>query len=172
MPTIYKHEISAYKLEIEKLTSENVLNEDNLTHSALGVSNRANLITVGLCGLVEAYLFQLAENIESSFKLGDMRGQGISRLKVFLSRTKTVNFSELKSWQSFNAVYKIRNEIVHSYGGMVLEEAGEELAKAVAELKIQSCLVASHRIRLSSSQLDVIFTTVDNLLSELGAYAT
>ena len=172
MPTIYKHEISAYKLEIEKLTSENVLNEDNLTHSALAVSNRANLITVGLCGLVEAYLFHLTENVKSSFKLGDVRGQGISRLKIFLSRTGAVNFTELKFWQSFNAVYKIRNEIVHSYGGMVLEEAGEELAKALAELKIQGCLVSSRRIRLSSNELGVIFNTVDGLLNELGAYAT
>ncbi|KAB7690750.1 hypothetical protein GBN24_07955 [Plesiomonas shigelloides] len=172
MPTIYKHEMSAYKVEIESLNHVNLSEENNLTHASLAISNRANLIVVGLCGLVEAYLFQLSENCESPFKLEDIRGQGISRLKTFLSRTKVVVFSELKFWQSFNSAYKIRNEIVHSYGGMVLEEASNELNKALAELKIQGCLVASRRIRLSSKELGVIFNTVDNLLNELGAYAT
>ena len=172
MSTIYKHEISAYKLEIKNIFSENITEENNLTHSSLALSNRASLIVVGLCGLVEAYLFQLTENIESSFRLEDIRGQGISRIKIFLSKTGSVDFSKLKFWQSFQCVYKIRNEIVHSYGGLVLEEAKEELAKALKELEIQSCLVASRRIRLSSNELTVVFNTVDNLLNELGAYAT
>lgn len=172
MQTIYKHETSAYKLEIEKLSSVNISEEDNLTHAALAISNRANLITVGLCGLVEAYLYHLTENVESSLKLRDVRGQGISKLKKFLKETKTIDFSELKFWQSFTNVYKIRNQIVHSYGGMVLDETSEELSKVLEELKIECCLVGSHRIRISSNGLSVIFNTVDHLLNELGAYTS
>lgn len=177
MPTIYAHEIAAYRVDQQSIESEfreasGFEASRNLTHIALAVSNRANLLVIGLCGLVEARLFELAENVPGVFRLSDIRGQGISRLQHFLSRTEVVNFSQLSYWERFRKVYEIRNEIVHSYGGLVLEEANEKLLGALTSLELQSSLVGGRRIRLGPSELLILIGIIDGLLSELHAYAT
>jgi len=85
---IYSHELSAYKRELESLKSEingfpkDRKENDNLTHFSLGVSNRGHLMVVGLCSLVEIFLYQLAVDEENnqSFKLEDLRGSGLTKL--------------------------------------------------------------------------------------------
>lgn len=124
---IYSHELSAYKMELESLRSEicnfsKVRNEhENLTHFSLGVSNRGHLIVVGLCSLVEAFLYELASEEENnqSFKLGDLRGSGLTKLKNYLSRAKRVDFGKINDWGNFKNIYTLRNTLVHSYGGLI-----------------------------------------------------
>ena len=68
---IYWHEINAYKREIQILISEiekykkNPLKIDNLTHFSLGISNRGHWMLVGLCSLVEVFLYEVVDDEEN-----------------------------------------------------------------------------------------------------------
>lgn len=143
---------------------------ENLTHAVFGVSNRANLMAGGLCGLVEACLVDRAENAVSQIKLSDVRGQGISRLKLFLSRLGIIDFGRLKNWNRFKSVYELRNSIVHSYGGMIVDAPDEKLIEHLSKLDLVNVLVGGRRIRVGPSALERILNIVDDLLRELGAY--
>jgi hypothetical protein len=175
MPTLYHHELQSYRTELERRESEiqqisKPGSVPNLTHAAFGVSNRANLMVVGLCSLVEIRLFELAERVESPIKLGDVKGQGISRLKIFLSRLQIVDFGKLRKWDAFKSVYKLRNSIVHSYGGMLIDEPDTNLVEHLSKLNLLNILVGGRRIRVDSHALKIILDIVDSLLAELGAY--
>jgi hypothetical protein len=177
MPTIYAHEMAAYRLELQSIESQFIEvshggSTNNLTHAVFATSNRVNLFVVGLCSLVEAWLYQMTESYNGAFQLSDIRGQGISKLKLFLSRTGTIDFSRLKYWESFQKACDVRNAIIHSYGGMALEEGTDELIRALTALKIQSALVGGRRIRLGPKALQILLDIIDGLLNELGAYAT
>jgi hypothetical protein len=175
MPTLFHHEIESYKGELKRLKSD--IHEiakpnavENLTHAAFGVSNRGHHMVVGLCSLVEVRLFELAESGKSPIKLSDVKGQGISRLKLYLSRLEIVDFGRLKKWDEFTSVYELRNSIVHSYGGMIVEEPSPKLLQNLAKLGLTHVLIGGRRIRLDSAELEMIFGIVDSLLAELGAY--
>jgi hypothetical protein len=175
MPTLFHHEVQSYRAELKRLQSD--IQEiakpgavENLTHASFGVSNRGNQIVVGLCSLVEVRLFELAETSNSQFKLSDIRGQGINRLKLYLSRLAIVDFSSLKKWEGFTSVYELRNSIVHSYGGMIVDEASPKLVDQLSKLGLTHVLIGGRRIRLDSAALEIILNIVDSLLAELGAY--
>ena len=175
MPTLFHHEIQSYRAELKCLQSD--IKEiakpgavENLTHASFGVSNRGNQMVVGLCSLVGVRLFELAETSKSQFKLSDVRGQGISRLKLYLSRLELVDFGSLKKWESFTSVYELRNSIVHSYGGMVVDDASPKLVEQLSKLGLTRVLVGGRRIRVDSAALEMIVNIVDSLLAELGAY--
>src|SRR5205809_3105200 len=108
MPTLFHHEIQSYRAElkqwqanIQEIAKPGAV--ENLTRASFGVSNRANLIVVGLCSLVEVRLLELAETNKSRFILSDIRGQGIRRLKLYLSRLGVVDFGSLKNWDRFTS---------------------------------------------------------------------
>lgn len=177
MPTIYAHEIAAYRVDLQsigprfhEISAGNVTK--NLTHATLAASNRSNLILVGLCGLVEAWLFELAMRDHGPFQLSDIRGQGVRKLQLFLSRTEVIDFSRLKHWERFQNIYAIRNAIVHSYGGLVGKEESKKFDEALSYLGLQDSLVGGRRIRLGPTELQVLLDIIDDLLGELGAYAT
>jgi hypothetical protein len=68
---IYSHELAAYKREISTLAQEienGIPEGENSTHFGLGISNRANMILVGMCSLVEALLYEIAAEEESKNK--------------------------------------------------------------------------------------------------------
>lgn len=79
---IYEHELMAYEREIRAINDEfqkytrGELKVDNLTHYGLAMSNRTNLLVVGLCSLVEVFMYELAhdEDANQSLKLEDSRG--------------------------------------------------------------------------------------------------
>jgi hypothetical protein len=85
---IYHHEISSYKLEVKRLSDEynSDFKGENKTHIGLALSNRSNLLIIGLCSLIEAYLFELAklEENNSLFKIDDIKGNGLWKLKTYL----------------------------------------------------------------------------------------
>lgn len=175
MSTLYHHEIESYKIQLEQIRSQIDdidYKENNLTQFAFAISNRSNFFVVGLCGLIEARLFEMAQEHESIFKLSDIRGQGISRLKIYLERVNAIDFSELKNWDSFQSVYKIRNWIVHSYGGMVIEKDTTKLQEQFSKLNFSKYLINKRRIRLGPDALEQILSVVDGLLDEIDAYET
>src|ERR1700676_1799189 len=118
MPTLFYHEVQSFRTELELIKSryQQIAKPgavENLTHASFGVSNRANQMVIGLCSLVEGCLLERAENAVSQIRLSDVRGQGISRLKLFLSRLGIIDFGRLKNWDRFKTVYELRNSIVH-----------------------------------------------------------
>ena len=175
MSSIYNLEIQAYKAELSGIDSrwEEIKTPgsvDNVTHAAIGSSNRQSFMLVGMCSLVEAYLFELVQSNPSDFKLADLKGQGISRLKLYLSRAGVLNFGELKNWDKFSSIYKIRNEIVHSYGGMAAEDLTEQIQPHTNKLGFSGVLIGGRRIRIGRDHVSEVIDIIDALLAELGAY--
>ena len=88
---IYSHELSAYKREIQSLKTEieeslkNYSEIDNFTHFGLGVSNRGHLMIIGLCSLVEVFLYKITADEEKKhlFKLEDLKGSGLTKIQKY-----------------------------------------------------------------------------------------
>jgi len=181
VPNLYEHELSSYKREIEEQhkarASLSIARQDpsfNLTHFALGLSNRANLMVIGLCSLVEVRLYEIAEQREkeTSFKLKDSKGSGLTRLQVFLTRTDSIDFGKLKSWGDFrNHLYTIRNALVHGYGGVVPFSNLDKVKKSVEALGIQQVLCSS-RIRFETDALWKAHKVVSQLIDEINKQTT
>ena len=177
MPSPYFHELKSYRVELGELAKrlEQISTPgsvDNLTHASFGLSNRSNFLLVGLCGLVEARLLELANEVQSSFKLSDIKGQGISRLQLYLGRSGEVKFGELRHWADFRKIYRIRNCIIHSYGGMIANENVQKARIDFAALEFDDALVGGRRIRITTVHLEKVICIVDGLLEQLGSYET
>ena len=177
MASIYHHEIQAYRVELAELEARfDVIatpgKVENLTHAAFGFSNRQSFMLVGMCSLVEAYLYQLVQSNPANFNLADLKGQGVSRLKLYLSRTGVVAFGQLKNWDKFSSIYKIRNEIVHSYGGMAAEDLTDSITPHLERLGFYGVLISGRRIRVGLEHITEVIDIIDGLLGELGAYET
>jgi len=172
---IFWHEINSYKAEIKSLQKEiddslqNIESIDNLTHFSLRISNRASLILVGLCSLVEVCLYELAahEETKNSFKVEDLKGNGLVRLQLYLSRTGRVDFGKISDWGTFRQIYILRNAFVHSYGSLVDSAFLNKVEKAVKQLKIESALVGSRRLRLSPKHLMNFHQIIERIIEEL-----
>ena len=172
---IYWHEINAYKREIQILISEiekykkNPLKIDNLTHFSLGISNRGHWMLVGLCSLVEVFLYELVDDEEKKqlFKLKDLKGSGLIKLKNYLSKTKRVDFGKIKDWDKFKNIYTLRNTLVHSYGGLVETARLDEARKALKTLNIESSLIGDRRIRLATETLLDFHTIIESVINDL-----
>jgi hypothetical protein len=174
MATLFYDEVQSFRTELELIKNrcEEIKKPDaveNLTHAMFGVYNRANLTVVGLCSLVEVCLLERAETAASQIKLSDVRGQGISSLELFLSRLGIIDFGRLRNWDRFKSVYQLRNSIVHSYGGMIVDEQDQKLIDHLSKLGLVNVLVG-RRIRVGPSALETILNVIDGLLMELGAY--
>lgn len=173
---IYEHEVAAYKREILALADdiENGVPEDeNSTHFALGVSNRANHFLIGMCSLVEALLYEIAaeEEAKNKIKIDDLKGSGLSRLKKYLTRTDRVNFGKIPKWGDFSHIYTLRNALVHSYGGLVDSADLDKVKDALRELKLPHVLVMGKRIRMTSKALPMVFQVVEEVIAGLKAAA-
>lgn len=177
---IYEHELEAYKKEIsqiktdfspEKINTEMEKN-GNLTHYALGVSNRANMLLVALCGLAETFLADIAleHESETAFKLTDIKCRGREKYKRFLGKLNVIDFGTLINWADFKNLYTVRNNIVHSSGGLVENEDSQKLQKltqALERLDFKDILVAERRIRVTPEALNKTHEIVDGLISEI-----
>jgi hypothetical protein len=174
MPDIFFHELASYKHDIEarqRTLDSKPWSEDrsmNLTHFSLAVSNRANLMVVGLASLVDARLLGVAEEAEKSspFKLSDMTGNGLGRLKLFLSRLGVIDFETFASWASFRHLHTIRNVIVHGYGGLVAPSDTDKLNTAITALGVQHVLFG-HRIRFDTPALMVAHSVASATIAEI-----
>lgn len=168
------YELSAYKSEIVNLQNE-IKNfaanpeTENLTDFSLGISNRSNLMVIGLCSLVEVYLYEIAINKqdENSFKIDDLKGNGLVRLQTYLTRSGNIDFGKISQWSNFKQIYALRNALVHSYGGYVETNLISNVEKAVKELKIESALVANRRIRLTPKILLDFHKVIENVVNDL-----
>jgi hypothetical protein len=168
------YELSAYKTEIVNLQNE-IKNftanpeVENLTAFSLGVSNRSNLMVVGLCSLIEVYLYEIAINKqdENSFKIDDLKGNGLARLQLYLTRSGNIDFGKISQWSNFKDIYVLRNALVHSYGGYVETEFISKVEKAVKKLKIESALVANRRIRLTPEILLAFHKVIESVVDDL-----
>jgi hypothetical protein len=166
------YELSAYKSEIVKLQKEikdflaNSENE-NLTNFSLGVSNRSNLMVIGLCSLVEAYLYEIAINNQDEDEIDNFKGNGLKRLKDYLTRSKKINFGEVSQWENFMKIYDLRNAIVHSYGGYIEKEFKKEAEQVLEKLKIKSALVGNRRIRLTPEILLNFHKVIEKVVDDL-----
>jgi len=175
MPTIFSHEIQSFRTELNLIQHryDDILNpcsSENLTHASFGVSNRENQMVVGLCSLVEVYLLDKAQGVNPPIKLDDLGGQGLNRLKIFLSQRKIIVFGNLVYWDRFLSVYSLRNSIVHSYGGMIVGRNDGKLVEHLRNLGLEHVLIGGRRIRLGTESLEIILNVVESLLKELGAY--
>jgi|SRR6056297_1271750 len=174
MPSIYHHEIESYKEQLAQIvtTIDNFFQnrgDKNLTHFSLASSNRCNFLVVGLCGLVEARLFEIAKD-QDELQTSSLRG-GLRNLVNLLKKVDAINFGELKYWDSFCSISKVRNTIVHGYGGLVLDVAPQKIRTHLKQLGMGSSLVGNRRIRLGPKEVEQVIEIVDGLLDELGAYA-
>lgn len=157
MPDLFQHELSSYQEDLEGRdeTLRAFLNHRdrsrNLTHFGFAITNRANLIVVGLTTLVEAKLYEIATDVErtSIFKVSDLKGSGLERLKVYLSRKQVVDVEKCTSWSSFQHLYTIRCAIVHGHGVIVQPFRLKKVCPAVKALKIQHVLFGPpERVRI------------------------
>lgn len=174
---IYEYELQAYRREIEQIkrdvsgekSMEVVNNGGNLTHYALGVSNRQNMLLVGMCSLVEAFLTDVALDHESktAFDLEDIRGRGRNQLKRFLSILGVFDFGKLTYWSQFTKLYKLRNCIVHGHGGIVQSNKLEKLQKILEDFEMENVLLAGRRIRMNYEGLDLSHGIVQGIINEL-----
>ncbi len=166
------YELSAYKSEIINLQNE-IKNftanpeVENLTAFSLGVSNRSNLMVIGLCSLVEAYLYEISINNQDEDEIDDLEGNSLKRLKKYLTRSKKINFGEISQWENFMKIYDLRNAIVHSYGGYIEKEFKKEAEQALEKLKIKSALVGNRRIRLTPEILLDFHKVIENVVDDL-----
>lgn len=175
MPSIYEIEIQSYRNQIQSLRCE-LENIDwdsieNFTHFSLARSNRTNFLVAGLCGLVEAKLFEIAES-QSNFDVGKIKYDGLMGLKKYLKELDTIDFTKLKNWDAFNSIYEIRNTIVHSYGGLISKQDPSKIKHHLSKLNLEKFLVEDRRIRLTPEAIDQITDTVENLIEELNYNVT
>ena len=170
MPSIYDFEIQSYRSQVKSLQSELVDIDwgsiENLTHFSLARSNRINFLAVGLCGLVEVKLFEIAE-AQENFNIERIKYEGLKGLKKYLKELSAINFGDLKHWDAFNSIYEIRNTIVHSYGGMIAKQDPTRIKTHLSKLDLENILVGDRRVRLTTEALDQIILVVDNLIGEL-----
>lgn len=159
-------QLSEIRLQLENIDWNKI---ENKTQWAFARSNRLNFMVVGLCGLVEAYLNELAKKQEG-FDPSDIN-DSIDGLKKFLKKTNTLDFPNLKNWDSFQSVKKVRNVIVHAYGGMITKETPGKLLNQFKKLNLNRYLIGDRRIRLDSDALDQIINIVDGLIQEIGNQA-
>jgi hypothetical protein len=175
MPSIYEFEIDSYRKQIQQLRYElkNVEWDEieNKTHFALARSNRANFIIVGLCGLVEVQLFEIAKE-QNEFDISEVKDGGLSKLETHLKDISDINFGKLENWDWFKSIYEIRNTIVHSYGGLITKQDPNGIKNHLSKLSLSKYLVGERRIRFEPDGLDKILKVIENLLSELKEYAT
>jgi hypothetical protein len=168
---IYSHELASYKREIDALTTEyeKGCKGGNLTHFSLALSNRTNLLVIGLCSLVETYLYEIAQKAEAdvSFKIDDLKGNGLSRLKTFITRSKGIDFGKIKTWGEFHQIYQLRNALVHGYGGLIDSVDIDKVEKALTTLKCSDSLVGGRRIRLMPSSLFKFCNLVETTIEEV-----
>lgn len=172
--TIYDHELEAYRREIDQCHDEThdafaaVQAGANLTHFSMGLSNRANMILVGMCALVECLLTEVAQDAEkcTAFRLSDIRGMGRKRLEIFLTRTRMLDFHRLKQWPRYGKLYDVRNVIVHKHGGLVSDAKMSEFKIILSELNMNTILV-DKRIRMNHSSLIDSHATMRALVSEI-----
>ncbi|WP_133010484.1 hypothetical protein [Marinomonas flavescens] len=168
---IYCHELASYRREIDALSTdyENGCKEGNLTHFSLALSNRTNLLVIGLCSLVEAHLYEIAQKAEAdvSFKIDDLKGNGLSRLKTFITRSKGVDFGKINTWGEFHQIYQLRNALVHGYGGLVDSVDIAKVEKALETLKCSDALVGGRRIRLTPNSLSKFCSIVENTIEQV-----
>jgi hypothetical protein len=178
VPDLYEHELSSYKREIEEWGKAllSIPKQDasfNLTHFSLGLSNRANLMLIGMSSLVEMRLYQVAAKRakQNSFKKPQNVIGGLGRLQKLLSRTQAIDFKKLKSWESFRHLYTIRNALVHEYGGVEASSDLSKVKKATKALGIQQILCTS-RIRFDKDSLWKAHKIVSQVIDEINKQAT
>jgi len=124
---------------------------------------------VGMCGLVESLLTELAVEAEShtTFRLADIRGMGRTRLQTFLTRTGYLDFVRLEHWSRFGKLYLVRNVIVHEHGGLVPDSKRTDLTKVLSDLDMADVLVGDRRIRMNHRSLIGSLFTVEGLVKEI-----
>jgi len=171
---IWSHELEAYKREVDTLSKElksGVPDGENSTHFGLGLSNRANMILIGLCSLVEAFLYEIAaeEETKNSLKIVDVKGRGLKKLKTYLALVKRIDFNKIRTWNYFNQIYILRNALVHGYGGLVDSTDMTKVEKAIKILKMPSLLFLRRRIRISSESLSKLLAIVEETVENLKA---
>ena len=116
-------------------------------------------------------MLELVDGNPSQFRLSDIRGQGIHRLKRYLQRVGVIDFSKLSNWDRFLSIYFIRNSLAHSYG-VIVDKNVVKLQEEVNKLGFQNVLVGDRRVHLNPDSLQKVLDVVDKLLEELNAYAT
>jgi hypothetical protein len=174
MPDLFEHQLASYKREIEERdeTLRSFLTRwdrsKNLTHSSMALANRANLIVIGLTSLVEAKLYDVAAEVEktSLFKISDIKGSGLDRLKLFLARNSVISFDVLKSWASFLNLYAIRNALVHGHAGIILPSDTTKFRDAIRSLQIEQ-VFEDPRIRFDTNALLVAHGVASEAIAEI-----
>ena len=85
-----------------------------------------------------------------------------------MTRTNKVDFDRIPQWSTFNQIYILRNALVHSYGGMIIETRSiKKVQETAKQLKIESSLVGNRRIRLTSEILLDFHKVIEDLIIEL-----
>ena len=174
MPDLFEHHLASYKREIEDLgeTLRNFASKwdrsKNLTHASMALGNRANLIVIGLTNLTEAKLYDVAVQVEgtSVFKISDIKGSSLERLKIFLARNNIIRFGELKSWPAFRKLYDVRNAIVHGHAGIVLPADTTKFVDAIKFLQIEH-VFWEPRIHFDTPALQIAHQVASEFISEL-----
>ncbi len=180
MQSFFEHELKSYQQEIDRLSkdleaakSEWHQPDFNLTHFSFGTSNRGNFLAVGLCSLVEIQLHELTLDREQhlSNKIESHSRMGLLKVVNYLKDIKAIPFGTLRQWDDFNALYTVRNLIVHGYGGLIPPSDEEKLSKALKKLKMTEAF-ATKRIRLNPNHLQISHQIVKEVVSSVTIVTT
>lgn len=169
---VFELELESYSLAIEQLKGEinDIVDnhqELNLTHAGLQVSNKANFLAVGLFSLGEARLMDILNDMSMDRTKCEIEDNAnIDQLKEAIREesSHTWDFSGMPNWCKFRALEKLRNRIVHGYGGKYLSKAdSRKLENALKNLGLEDVLFGG-RIRIQPDHLQTIHRVMSDLI--------
>lgn len=168
MPYIYTYELSAYRAALKRIQAEDCYAGENLTHFALGQSNRLNFMLVGLFGLAEAACYDVVKQAGQLPTPGES-GQlpKIEDIKQPLFKVAGIDSKKFSAWSQLKDLGKVRNAIVHGYGGLVLAEQSICVRDALTRLKMSESLICDTRIRLTADNLHAAIDIIEELINTI-----
>jgi hypothetical protein len=130
-------------------------------------------VFINIFSFFEKSLNEICVNFKekTNNKLGfiDMKGLGIDRAKIYLTKVMNINFSLLnKEWEKLKSFKEVRNKLVHNYSEIESNE-NEKWVKLQNKLKGLEFYSLNHysEIRLEKGFIEFFIRTLKSFLEKL-----
>lgn len=130
---------------------------------------RASLFATGY-GLLEHFMVSVCRHSERHLKgpaLKDLRGEGIHRARLYLSKVANLDFPEKQEWYDLTTYGALRNALVHAQGDLSTSGRAEEIEKLAARIATFKIAPDRTRVILSGSFNDRYLGTVEQFARQL-----